>query len=338
MRYAAILALLLATAACSGGDDGDATAPTALVSLATARRAPITQTTTLYGEVERGSSNEATLAAPVEARVSAILAPAGSAVRAGQLVAKLEPSPASAAEIARAKADAASAGQAYARAQRLKADGLASDADVEAARANAAGAAALAKSLDQRAAELALRAPHAGYVDTVGVSPGDLVQAGTAIATVSGEGSMLARFGIAPGLAQQLHRGAQLRVDAGEGSTPFHSRIESISPVTDPATRLASVLVQVPASHKLAPGLPLTAEVEIASANDAVTVPYSALLDDGGQPFVYAVSKGVAHRKDVLAGPTDGKRVAILKGLSDGERVATAGNAALEDGVRVRTK
>jgi RND family efflux transporter MFP subunit len=338
MRHAALLALLLVTAACSGGDDGDAGTPTALVSLATAKRSAITQTTTLYGEVERGSANEAMLSAPVEAKVSAILAPAGSAVRAGQLVARLEPSPASAAEIARARADAASAGQAYARAQRLKADGLASDADVEAARANAAGATALAKSLDQRAAELALRAPHAGYVDTVGASPGDLVQAGTAIASVSGNGSLLARFGIAPGLARQLHRGGQLRIDPGEGGTPFNSRIESISPVADPATRLASVLVRIPGSRHLAPGLPLTAEVEIASTNDAVTVPYSALLDDGGQPFVYAVSKGVAHRKDVSTGPTDGKRVAILKGISDGEQVATAGNAALEDGVRVRTK
>jgi RND family efflux transporter MFP subunit len=339
MRHAILLALLVATAGCSGGEDeGNGGTPTALVKLAPASRSAISESVTLYGEVERGGQNQAMLVAPVEAQVEAITAPAGSAVRAGQLVARLKPSPASAAQIASAKADAASAEQALARANRLKADGLASDADVETARAAAAGASALARSLAQRVGQLALRAPHAGYVETVGASPGDLVQAGTVIATLSGTGSMQARFGIDPALARKLKPGSALRIEPSDGSANFSVPIKSVSLAADPQTRLGSVSVSIPASRHLAPGLPLTAEAQVASVANVVTVPYSALLDDGGQPYVFVVSKGVAHRKDVQTGPTGGDRVAILKGLADGEIVVTVGNSALEDGMKVRTK
>ena len=339
MRHAILLALLLVTAACSGsGDEGDGAAPTALVKLAQANRAPISESVTLYGEVERGGQNQAMLTVPVEAQVTAIDAPAGSAVRAGQLVARLKPSPASAAQIASAKADAVSTEQALARAQRLKADGLASDADVEAARAAAAGASALAKSFDLRAGQLALRATRDGYIESTGASPGDLVPAGTVIATLSGNGNMQARFGIDPELARRLRPGTSLRIEPSDGSAAFSVPIRSVSPAADPQTRLGAVLATVPASRHLAPGLPLTAKAQIAAAGSAITVPYSALLDDGGQPYVFAVSKGVAHRKDVQTGPESGDRVAIVSGLADGETVVTEGNTALEDGMKVRTK
>ena len=87
-------------------------------------------------------------------------------------------------------------------------------------------------------------------------------------------------------------------------------------------------------------GLVSDAEVEAARAAAAsgLTIPYAALLDDGGQPFVYVAKDGVAHRHDVETGPATGDRIAIIKGISVNDQVVTQGGTALEDGMKVRTK
>jgi multidrug efflux pump subunit AcrA (membrane-fusion protein) len=70
----------------------------------------------------------------------------------------------------------------------------------------------------------------------------------------------------------------------------------------------------------------------------ALAIPYAALLDDAGQPFVFVVVKGTAHRRDIVTGPSDGRIVAVTKGLSPGERVVVEGGTALDDGMKVRLK
>lgn len=339
-RAAILLPFLLGLAACSGSnaDETAGTTPVALVSLGKAGTGNIAQSVTLYGEIERGGDSQIVLSAPVEATVVSINAPAGSAVAAGTVLARLRASPASQAQFRAASADASAAQQALARAQRLRADGLASDADVEAARSRTAAASALAASFNERSASLTLRAPSAGFVDATGASAGDLVQPGAAIVTLSRSGAVKARFGIDPARARGLAAGSPIEVHPGDGSPPFVVPITSISPVAHAQTRLASILVQIPAQQGLAAGQPLSARVVTRTSSAAVIVPYAALLDDGGQPFVFVVKDGVAHRRNVETGASDGKQAAVLKGVSDGELVVTDGATGVEDGMKVRTR
>ena len=101
-----------------------------------------------------------------------------------------------------------------------------------------------------------------------------------------------------------------------------------------PQTKLASLFAQVPARLGIGAGQTLSGTVTLQQAGDAVTIPYAALLDDGGQPYVYVVQGGIAHRRDVVPGPADGARVAIEKGVNAGDRVVVKGGTALEDGIR----
>lgn len=339
-RLQLLLPLVMALAACSGsGADQGATAePVALVKLAKATTGDIAQSVTLYGEVDRGGDSQIVLAAPIEATIVSIDAPAGSAVTIGQTIARLRASPASKAQLRAASADAAAASQALARAQRLRADGLASDADVEAARARSAAASALIAAFNQRRADLTLRAPHAGFVDATGASTGDLVQPGTAIATLSRSGALKARFGIDPALVGSLAPGNPIEIQPSNAAPPFTAQIASISPVAQVQTRLATVLVAIPAGQGLAAGQPLSARVLTRGAHAAITVPYAALLDDGGQPFVFVVKQGVARRRDVTVGASDGSIAAILKGVAEGEPVIVDGTTGVEDGMKVRTR
>jgi RND family efflux transporter MFP subunit len=339
MKPLPLLPALFLLAACSGaGAPDNAAEPSALVSLATAQPASVQASVRIYGTADAGASGTIILSAPEEAFVTAIDAPMGSAVGRGQLVARLSPGPTVRLEAARAEADARAAALAYARAQRLRTDGLVGNAEVETARAAAQSAAAARANIAQRAAGLVLRAPAAGHVATVSASLGSLVPAGTPIASIVAAGDLRARFGVDPALARTIGRGASVTITPSGGGSAVTVPILSVDPAVDPQTRLASFYVRLPAGAGVGAGEPLTGEIAVSSGGNAPTIPYPALLDDAGQPFVYVVAGGIAHRRNVSVGPSDGHRVVILTGLRPGEAVVVAGGTAVEDGMHVRTR
>jgi RND family efflux transporter MFP subunit len=336
-----ILPLLAITvlAACSGASPpGNTAQPSALVSLARAQPAQVRASVRIYGTADAGASGTIILSAPEEAIVAAIDAPMGSAVGRGQVVARLAPGPTARLERARAETDARATGLAFARARRLRADGLVGNAEVETARAAAQSASAARANIALREAGLVLRAPAAGHVSAVSVSLGSLVAAGTPVVTVVAAGDLRARFGVDPALARRIPRGASIRITPSGGGAAFTVPILSVDPAVDPTTRLASIFVRLPAAAGVGAGEPLTGELSMASAGDAPTIPYAALLDDAGQPYIYVVAGGIAHRRNVTPGPSDGQQVAILNGLRPGEAVVVAGGTAVEDGMHVRTR
>lgn len=337
----ALAGLVLTVTACSdpeaASEEGGGT-PVALVTLSPVRAGAIEETVMLYGVAEGGAAGRAGLSAPAEGIIAGIDAPAGSTVSAGQVVARLAPSPASRLDLAKATSDARAADAALARAERLRAGGLASDADVESARAAAQSADAALRAFSRRNGAFVLRAPFAGHVDAISQNPGDLVAAGVQVAILSRGGAARAHFGIAPGLARRLAPGRTVQVAPAGGGRAVAVPVASVNPTVDAQTHLASVYAVLPASAGIGIGEPLSGRIAMGGAGKGVSIPYAALLDDAGQPFVFTVSGGVAHRRDIETGAVDGGRVAVPKGLKAGEQVVTAGGTAIEDGMKVRTR
>jgi len=338
------LILLILVSGCSKKDDaGDAAAdsPVALVTLGRASTGAIDQTVPIYGVTDGSAAASFALVAPSEASVGTIDATVGGAVIQGQAIVHLLPTAQTRQDSIKAAADAAAADAALARARRLRADNLASDAEVETAASNAKTADAALAAAQARDAALVLRAPQSGFVATVTQSPGSVVAAGTTIATIATTNNLRARFGVDPALARHVAAGAPIHIVPADGEA-FDARVLASSPVIDPQTHMASIVAAVPAASGLGGGDALRGEVTVTGTATALSVPYSALLDDGGQPYVFVVKAGVAHRIDVETGahasPLGGDRIAITKGLMDGDEVVTAGGTALDDGMKVRTK
>ena len=339
MMRKATIAMVLLLSGCSGDSNDEPTvAPVALVTLGQAEKGAIAQTVTLYGVVEIIPAGRHVLAAPAEAVVESIDAPVGTRVQRGDVIARLRQSPTARLDLAKATSDARAADQTYARAQRLRKDGLVGDSELETANAAALGADATRDSLIGRSEALSLRAPASGYVEAIAANRGDVLAAGSPVATIARVGDVRAHFGIDSALARQVGPGASLMLVPSAGGVPLSSRILSVSPIIDAQTRLASVFATIPANAGLNAGVPLTASLALTSANDTLTIPYSALLDDGGQPFVFAVVDNVAHRRDVVLGAAAHDRMAIAKGLNAGELVVTQGGTAVADGMKVRVK
>ncbi len=339
IRIAAPFVALLLLAGCSTGSDGEvATDPVALVTLARAEPGAIAAEVTLFGTAESGATGRQGLTAAADAVVTRIVAPVGTRVSRGDLIAVLTPAPAARLDLAKAATDARTAEAALARALRLRSDGLLSDADVEAARAAAASARTTQASLAIRAGALTLRAPTAGFVETLAAKPGDMVTAGTPIATIGSLEDVRVRFGADPATARALRPGTPIAIMPTAGRSALSVPVTSVDPVVDPQIRLAAVFARLPAGTGIATGETVQGRVRVGTGVSGLTVPYAALLDDGGQPFVFLVSGGIAHRRDVETGPATADRIAIVKGLSAGDLVVTQGGTALEDGMKVRTK
>ena len=186
------LSSICVLASCSGSSDsasGEAT-PVAQVRTALATAGGSAETITAYGVAEQGAGNEHALTTQAEATLGHIVAPTGTAVGAGQIVAVLIPTATARLDLGKAATDARSAEEALARALRLRRDGLASDADVNSARATYQATAQTLKAAREKESTLVLRAPVAGTVQGLTAKAGDLIAAGTTVATIGTRGDL----------------------------------------------------------------------------------------------------------------------------------------------------
>jgi HlyD family secretion protein len=123
---------------------------------------------------------------------------------------------------------------------------------------------------------------------------------------------------------------AQVGVDAYPGET-FPGRIARLSPVLDPATRTASMEVEIPnRGNKLKPGMYARVDLTVEDKSNVLVVPKIALVDSQGERGVYQPSEdNKAKFKPVKVGIENNEIAEILEGLSEGELIVSNGAGAL---------
>ncbi len=335
IRYSVLIPFVLLAGCSAAEEEAAAPDPVATVRVAPATLGASSNEVVAYGATEAAPGDNHSLVAPAEAIIGTVLAPTGTAVGRGQAVVVLRASPGTAAAAGKAASDVQAARAALARAIRLRADGLVSDADVETARAAAQTANSAAANLGIGGGGLTVRAPAAGTVQNLTAKPGDQVAAGTAIASIAMRGDLRARIAVDPAVAQRIHPGQSIKIQSVDGGAEANAPVVGVDPQIDPTTRLASVFVRVPGSS-MGVGTPLRATLSVGATSSGISIPYAALLDDGGRSYVFVVKNGVAKSVDVSPGNTSGDRVEILKGLNANDAVVTEGGTALEDGMKVK--
>jgi HlyD family secretion protein len=128
----------------------------------------------------------------------------------------------------------------------------------------------------------------------------------------------------------------QVEVDAFPGET-FTGRIARVAPVLDPATRTASIEIEIPnPGFRLKPGMYARVTVTTDERKEALVVPTNAVVDTGGRRGVFlAADNNTVSFRPVTVGIEEDMQTEILDGLSEGDRVVTTGAAGLRDGDRV---
>jgi membrane fusion protein (multidrug efflux system) len=123
---------------------------------------------------------------------------------------------------------------------------------------------------------------------------------------------------------------------AAKGSD-FDAVVEKIEPTIDSSTRSKLVKLGIEeSSGELSAGMFVRVELPLERALDAVSVPFEAVVQEGGEEYVYTVENGVARRVSVRTGIIAGDRVEITGGLEKGVRVIVEGHQELRPGKPVR--
>lgn len=116
-------------------------------------------------------------------------------------------------------------------------------------------------------------------------------------------------------------------------SESFEGKVLLIYPEVDPATRTVKVRIAVNnAGDRLRIGQYADVRINVpAGAAPVLTVPASAIVDDGSRQFVFvAKGGGLFEPRTVKLGARTEDRVHVVAGLSEGERVVTAGNFLID--------
>ncbi|OHC93132.1 MAG: efflux transporter periplasmic adaptor subunit, partial [Sphingomonadales bacterium GWF1_63_6] len=282
------------------------------------------------------ANEQVVLSAPVTERITSINFADGEYVKNGQVIATLAVGQEKA-ELAAAEAQALQARQQLDRVQSLKTRGFAtaSSLDQQLALANAARA-----SADQARASIGdrvIRAPFAGWASLRTVSPGSIVSAGTAIATVSDVSRIKLDFTIPETRLSSIRAGQPIKaISAAWPDRPYNGTIATIDPAIDPATRAVRVRAILPNPDRtLKPGMLLT--VSVASRQrQSLALPELAIVGDGEDRFVFVLGDRKVKRIKVETGIRQDGKVEILSGLKAGQQVVTEGVVKLSDGITVR--
>jgi RND family efflux transporter MFP subunit len=182
-----------------------------------------------------------------------------------------------------------------------------------------------------------ITSPVTGFVARRLVDPGAFVGQNAPIVDVVDITSVRLVANVVERDLSQLQRGntTTVGVDAYPGET-FTGRIARVSPILDPATRTASIEVEIPnPDFRLKPGMYARVAIVTTTKKDALVAPANAVVDLGGRRGVFQPVNNAAVFRAVQVGTEQLDKVEILGGVAEGTQVITTGAAALRDGDRI---
>ncbi|RJQ29409.1 MAG: efflux RND transporter periplasmic adaptor subunit [Peptococcaceae bacterium] len=181
-----------------------------------------------------------------------------------------------------------------------------------------------------------ITAPISGVVTARNINPGEMAAPTQPVLTIVNLDKLAVQASVSEEQINNLKTGQKVKVKIGAVSDElFQGTVANISLAASPVTKAYLVKIQVPnAKHVLKPGM--FAEVELpGKVREGVLAPRQALSRNNE---VWVVSQGVARKKEVTVGESDGEKVIINTGLTVGEEVVTSGQEFLTDGVSVSVK
>ena len=277
----------------------------------------------------------AQIAPKVPARILAIHANAGDAVKAGQIVARLDPaelqSRANQARSALAAAEAQSgkAGADLRRTQRLFDQEAATQQSLESAQAAAhtseaqvAEARAAIATAESVLTETVLRTPFDGTVLKRNLEPGDMAMPGSPVLTVQSGQRLRVEAAIPASCAGDVHLGDALKARIGEHK--FTVKVEEITPAADPKTSTVLVKASLENPGVAKPGLFVWLEQNCGSRK-TLLIPSTAVSRSGQLEAVRLVLDGGTRLRHIRTGKAYEGWVEVLSGLHEGDVVSMGG-------------
>ena len=295
---------------------------------------------TYSGEVR--SRYETALAFRIPGKIVARLVDAGAQVKAGDVLARLDPADtvlsatAASAQLELADAD-------LRRYRELRARNFVSQSALDAKETAFKATRAQAELARNQSSYTVLRAEHAGVIALVAAEVGQVVAAGQMVMRVARSDALEVALAIPETRIAEMHLQQAAQVSLwSDDEVVYPGVLRELSSVADAATRTyaARVSIAQPDARVL---LGMTAKVSFveeksgAAADSRLSVPLTALFQQDGKPALWIVGadQAVSLRPVVVAAFAETTAV-LASGAQAGERVVVAGVHKLSAGEKIK--
>ncbi|MDP3709197.1 MAG: efflux RND transporter periplasmic adaptor subunit [Polaromonas sp.] len=276
----------------------------------------------------------------------------GQHVKAGQVLAQLDPqdyqlaADAARAQVAAAVTNRDLAAADFRRYQTLKDQNFISGAELE--RREAALKAAQAQ-LAQAQSQLAVQGNQAGYavlkadvsgvVTAIEAEQGQVVAAGAPVLRIAADGVRDVVFSVPEDRVAAVKVGAPVKIRVWAQNTELQGKVREVAASSDPVTRTYAVKASIDANAPPALGATvyITPEAPGAAGVPVIKLPTTALWQQGQATAVWVLDPATLTVKPqvIEIATADGNEVVVASGLQSGMRVVSAGVHVLSPGQKV---
>ena len=275
----------------------------------------------------------------------------GQQVKAGQVLAQLDPQDYRlAADAARAQVAAAAtnrnlAAADFKRFQALKDQNFISGAELERREATLKAAQA---QLEQAQSQSAVQGNQTGYavltadvsgvVTAVDAEAGQVVAPGAPVVRIAADGLRDVVFSVPEDKVAAIKVGMPVSVRVWTGNADLAGKVREVAASSDPVTRTYTVKVSLGGkAPPLGATVYVTVDAGAAGAVPVIKLPTSALRQDGQATTVWVLDEAAMTLKPqvIQVATADGNEVVVASGLTPGMRVVSAGVHVLSPGQKV---
>ena len=305
---------------------------------------PVETITPTRNDIDATYSGTAPIEAFADAKVIAkvggeivnILAEEGDDVSAGQILAELDGDRLGL-ESQQAKANLSKLQRDFQRNLDLKDKGLISTGDFEKIQYEMEALQATYDLAELEYSYTKIRAPIDGVVSRRSIKIGNTIDVNTETFQVTSLEPLVSYLHIPEREFRRIQAGqlAKIVVDALQGTT-FDATVARVSPIIDPETGTFKITIEVSdQTRSLKPGMFGRINIVYDRRENVLQIPRSAVIEEGGQSIVFIVDKGIAEKRTITTGFSEGGNVEILSGLSDNDEIVFIGHINLKNGAKV---
>ncbi len=205
------------------------------------------------------------------------------------------------------------------------------------AQANVESARAALDVAQKALVDTVIRAPISGLVSMRMVQPGEKVSPDNRLLDVVDLGQMELEAAVPAVDIGHVSLGQEVQVKVEGQPKPLTGKVVRINPATQAGSRSIMAYIQVENPQgALRVGMFAEAQLTTARKSGVLTVPQAALRGETGRHFIYAVENGTLVRKPVTVGlrgdDGEGSAVEIVKGLESGAQIVRTNLGALRVG------
>lgn len=297
--------------------------------------------------------SESRLGFRVAGKLASRSAEVGQRVKAGQVLAQLDPTDlqlaaqAAAAQVRAAQTQYDLAAADFKRYSELRAQNFISSAELErrettlkAAQAALAQAQAQGGVQTNQKAYATLVADKPGVVVAVEAEPGQVLAAGSPVVRLAYDGPRDVVVTVPEQHAPAMAVGMPATVRLWAGGETLQAKVREVSASADPVSRTFTVKFALPDAARVPLGTTAYAQpqaVGVGSAQGLIKLPTSALRQQGADTAVWLFEPGsrTVKSQTVVVAAADGNQAVIASGLKGGEQVVVAGVHVLSEGQTV---